>query len=80
MSLPSLEGLKAAGYRKLPGPRRLRTVATTEEKGRYWSKAVIPLRDVAEEIDGVAGDPTADIDELRAMLVKVRNVITQCVG
>jgi hypothetical protein len=35
------------------------------------------LRDLADEIDGVAGDPTADADELRAMLAKARDAITR---
>lgn len=57
-------------------------MATTEEKARYWSEAVVPLRDVAENIDLLLADEGNGHDPqiLREMLEEARDTITQCVG
>ena len=49
------------------------------ERARYWSEAVSPLRDLAEEID----ETLEGIDDpviLREMLARARDTITRCVG
>lgn len=51
------------------------------ERARYWSEAVTPLRDIAEEIDEtLEGFPANDPVILREMLAKARDTITRCVG
>ena len=57
-------------------------MATTEEKARYWSASVVPLRNVAENIDLLLADEGNGQDPqiLREMLEEARDTITQCVG
>jgi hypothetical protein len=52
------------------------------ERARYWSEAVTPLRDLAEEIGLLlTSEPSGrDSQALREMLEEARDTITRCVG